>query len=75
MMAPNKWIPSVKALQRPLRLADNCTSVIVTITHPAEDANLHIYVHDLEALSLEDQQAILVTRHYSLPRLGLTFCL
>ncbi|TKY53817.1 hypothetical protein E2542_SST25360 [Spatholobus suberectus] len=59
MMAPNKWIPLTKSLQRPLRLVDQCTSVTVTISHPPGNANLHIYVHDMEALSLENQQAIL----------------
>ncbi|RDX98846.1 hypothetical protein CR513_18179, partial [Mucuna pruriens] len=59
MMAPNKWIPSTKSLQRPLRLMDQSSSVIVTISHPPQDANLHIHVHDTQVLSSENQRAIL----------------
>ncbi|CAJ1964904.1 unnamed protein product [Sphenostylis stenocarpa] len=59
MMAPNKWIPSTKSLQRPLRLIDQHTSVTVTISHLPGEPNLHIYVHHKQALSLENQQAIL----------------
>jgi len=60
MMAPNKWISSTKSLQRPLRLMDQCKSVMVTISHPSGQPNIHIYVHDMEVLSLEDKQIILV---------------
>ncbi|KAG4969354.1 hypothetical protein JHK84_035452 [Glycine max] len=59
MMAPNKWISSTKSLQRPLRLADQCSSVIVTISHLPESANIQIYVHDMEGVSLKSEQAIL----------------
>ncbi|KAK7333933.1 hypothetical protein VNO80_30714 [Phaseolus coccineus] len=59
MMAPNKWNPSTKSLQRPLRLMDQRCSVMVTISHPPGENNLHVHVHDVEVLSLEDQQAIL----------------
>ncbi|KAI4304995.1 hypothetical protein L6164_028387 [Bauhinia variegata] len=64
MMSPNKWIPSTKTLQRPLRLANFTSSVIVSISHPSCDAPLHIYVHGIETLSLEDKNIILkqVTR-------------
>ncbi|KAK6645832.1 hypothetical protein PHAVU_L001673, partial [Phaseolus vulgaris] len=59
MMAPNKWNPSTKSLQRPLRLMDQCCSVMVTISHLPGENNLHVHVHDVQLLSLEDQQAIL----------------
>jgi len=62
MMAPNKWISSRKSLQRPLRLRDPCYSVMVTISHPPGEDDLHVCVHDVEVLSLEDQQVILVCR-------------
>ncbi|KAK7816097.1 hypothetical protein CFP56_000741 [Quercus suber] len=34
LMTPNSWIPSTKTLQRPLRLANSTTSVMVSISHP-----------------------------------------
>ncbi|KAK7380992.1 hypothetical protein VNO78_33513 [Psophocarpus tetragonolobus] len=60
MMAPNRWISSTKSLERPLRLVDQDSSVIVTISHPHESSSIHIDVHDMEAsLSLEDEHIIL----------------
>ncbi|GAB4831654.1 hypothetical protein Ancab_005666 [Ancistrocladus abbreviatus] len=58
MMAPNLWIPSSKILQRPLRLADGSSSVVVSIYHPLNLPSLHIRVH-ANHLSSSDQQAIL----------------
>ncbi|XP_010256879.1 PREDICTED: uncharacterized protein LOC104597156 [Nelumbo nucifera] len=34
MMAPNQWDPSTKTFQRPLRLSDETTAILVRISHP-----------------------------------------
>lgn len=73
MMAPNKWISSTKSLQRPLRLADQCSSVIVTISHLPESANIQIYVHDMEGVSLKSEQAILVCHYYLISSFSIFF--
>ncbi|KAK8590551.1 hypothetical protein V6N13_057444 [Hibiscus sabdariffa] len=57
MMSPNVWIPSTKSLRRPLRLADSCHSVSVTISHPPDHPFLVIQVQD--SLSSADEAAIL----------------
>ncbi|KAF3438452.1 hypothetical protein FNV43_RR21214 [Rhamnella rubrinervis] len=64
MMAPNRWIPSSKILQRPLRLADNTTSVTVLISHPPDSSFLCVQVYHSQTPSPADQRAILkqVTR-------------
>ncbi|KAK4605634.1 hypothetical protein RGQ29_000083 [Quercus rubra] len=59
MMAPNSWIPSTKTLQRPLRLANSTTSVMVSISHPPNNSSILIQVHDIQNISLEDEKAIL----------------
>ncbi|XP_043696634.1 uncharacterized protein LOC122647267 [Telopea speciosissima] len=61
MMAPNQWIPSAKTLQRPLRLADSTTSVLVSISHPKKHPSdlLHIHVLGTNFLSPQDQQVLL----------------
>lgn len=61
MMAPNLWIPSARTLQRPLRLADSTTTIIVRISqHPSLSSSLQILVFGLHSLSLEDEHAIKV---------------
>lgn len=72
MMAPNRWIPSTKTLERPLRLADSVTSVMASISHPPNSSAVLIRVHSIDdrMLSSSDHQAILVShRHltHSLP--------
>ncbi|GAV81421.1 hypothetical protein CFOL_v3_24876, partial [Cephalotus follicularis] len=59
MMAPNLWLPSIKTLKRPLRLADSITCVIVSISHPPNCTFLIVKVHDTQLVSSQDQQAIL----------------
>ena len=66
MMAPNSWIPSTKTLQRPLRLANSTTSVMVSVSHPPNNSSILIQVHDIQNVSLEDEKAILVYTTYSL---------
>ena len=66
MMAPNLWIPSTKTLQRPLRLANSVTSVMVSISHPPNNSSILIQVHDIQNVSLEDEEAILVYTTLSL---------
>ncbi|PON34375.1 DNA glycosylase [Parasponia andersonii] len=63
MMAPNRWSPSAKTLQRPLRLADGASSVTVSISHSPLHSHL-LYIRVLlqspsKALSLSDSNAIL----------------
>ncbi|PQQ14789.1 uncharacterized protein Pyn_06162 [Prunus yedoensis var. nudiflora] len=58
-MAPNRWIPSSKTLQRPLRLADSTTCVTVSILHPPNRTSLLVRVHDVQNISYTDQRAIL----------------
>ncbi|KAK7816099.1 hypothetical protein CFP56_000743 [Quercus suber] len=48
MIAPNSWIPSTKTLQRPLRLANSATSVMVSISHPPNNSSILIQVHDIQ---------------------------
>ncbi|BBH02580.1 hypothetical protein Prudu_013196 [Prunus dulcis] len=59
MMAPNRWIPSSKTLQRPLRLADSTTCVTVSILHPPNRTSLLVRVHDIQNVSYTDERAIL----------------
>ncbi|KAM4082677.1 hypothetical protein ACB094_08G000200 [Castanea mollissima] len=59
MMAPNSWIPSTKTLQRPLRLANSTTSVMVSISHPPNGTSILVQVHDIQNVSPEDEKAIL----------------
>ncbi|KAL6284920.1 hypothetical protein ACE6H2_015849 [Prunus campanulata] len=59
MMAPNRWIPSSKTLQRPLRLADSTTCVPVSILHPPNRTSLLVRVHGVQNISYTDQRAIL----------------
>ncbi|XP_008227745.1 PREDICTED: uncharacterized protein LOC103327233 [Prunus mume] len=59
MMAPNRWIPSSKTLQRPLRLADSTTCVTVSILHPPNRTSLLVRVRDIQNISYTDQRAIL----------------
>ncbi|KAF5734506.1 hypothetical protein HS088_TW16G00955 [Tripterygium wilfordii] len=58
MMSPNNWIPSTKTFQRPLRLFDSTTSVMVSISHPPNHSFISVQVHDLDTLSLLDQESI-----------------
>ncbi|XP_057986484.1 uncharacterized protein LOC131170727 [Hevea brasiliensis] len=58
MMAPNRWCPETKTLQRPLRLADGTTSVLASITHPPQKFCLSIHVYGVEYLSSEDKEII-----------------
>ena len=67
MMAPNSRIPSTKTLQRPLRLANSATSVMVSISRPSNNSSILIQVHDIQNVSLEDDKAILVYTTFSLP--------
>ncbi|XP_065634813.1 uncharacterized protein LOC112013320 isoform X2 [Quercus suber] len=59
MMAPNSWILSTKTFQRPLRLANSTTSVMISISHPPNSSSILIQVHDIQNVSLEDEKAIL----------------
>lgn len=60
MMAPNRWVPSSKTLERPLRLADSATCVTVSIQHPPNHTSLLIQVYDhIHNLSFADKDAIL----------------
>ncbi|XP_042501053.1 uncharacterized protein LOC122078917 [Macadamia integrifolia] len=59
MMAPNRWDPSTKTLQRPLLLADGTTSLPVRISHPPNSASLHVLVFATDSLSLNDRRAVL----------------
>ncbi|KAM1067999.1 hypothetical protein ACFX2I_000008 [Malus domestica] len=60
MMAPNRWVPSSKTLERPLRLADSTTCVTVSIQHPPNHTSLLIQVYDhIHNLSFADKDAIL----------------
>lgn len=63
MMAPNKWDPHSKTLERPLRLGDyNSPSVNVQISHPQETPNsLQLRVFGVEFLSNHHQQSLMVT--------------
>ncbi|XP_008385650.2 uncharacterized protein [Malus domestica] len=59
-MAPNRWVPSSKTLERPLRLADSTTCVTVSIQHPPNHTSLLIQVYDhIHNLSFADKDAIL----------------
>ncbi|XP_059623191.1 uncharacterized protein LOC132266353 [Cornus florida] len=61
MMAPNRWIPSKKTLERPLRLANSITSLTVSIQQPHHHHHyLLVRVHGVHHLSSQDQQAILI---------------
>ncbi|XVE99002.1 hypothetical protein REPUB_Repub03eG0158300 [Reevesia pubescens] len=59
MMSPNVWIPSIKYLRHPLRLADSSHSLLVTISHPSNHPFLVIQVHGIHSLSSADEAAIL----------------
>nr|XP_015901110.2 uncharacterized protein LOC107434191 [Ziziphus jujuba var. spinosa] len=61
MMAPNNWIPSTKTLQRPLRLSDDTTSAVVSISHPPCHSFLlvKILLHSQFPHPLPDRHAIL----------------
>ncbi|KAM6570827.1 hypothetical protein CsatA_014907 [Cannabis sativa] len=56
MMPPNVWIPSSKSLKRPFRLADDATSLTLTISH----YNNYLYVrHSSKTIiTIKDQFAI-----------------
>lgn len=63
MMAPNKWDPHSKTLERPLRLSShgdyNSPSIIVQISHPQDTPNaLRVRVFDVEFLSDHHQQSL-----------------
>lgn len=60
MMAPNCWNPSTKSFQRPLRLTNPTISVNVSVSQPIGQDFLVIHVYDVEILSLEDQQTIML---------------
>lgn len=65
MMAPNKWDPHSKTLERPLRLSShgdyNSPSIIVQISHPQDTPNaLRVRVFDVEFLSDHHQQSLQV---------------
>ncbi|XP_010252239.1 PREDICTED: uncharacterized protein LOC104593879 [Nelumbo nucifera] len=64
MMAPNQWDPSTKTFQRPLRLSDETTSILVRISHPPNSPSLHVRVLGTAFLSPDDQRVLLaqVTR-------------
>lgn len=67
MMAPNLWDPSTKTLERPLRLSDATTSLLVRISHPPDSlASLHVRVFGADSLSPHDQQALLVNFYFTL---------
>lgn len=64
MMAPNRWIPSSKTLERPVRLADSTRSVRVSILKPCISVHkdsLLVRVHDISPndISKQDEVAIL----------------
>ncbi|KAG2666936.1 hypothetical protein I3760_15G088900 [Carya illinoinensis] len=59
MMAPNSWIPSTQILQRPLRLSNFSTSVVVSISHPPGNASIIVEVHNTDNVSPEDEKIIL----------------
>lgn len=61
MMAPNRWCPQTKTLQRPLRLSDGTTSVLASITHTPDKPYVSINVYGVEHLSDEDAALIEVT--------------
>ncbi|KAG8633951.1 hypothetical protein MANES_18G143300v8 [Manihot esculenta] len=58
MMAPNRWCPQTKTLQRPLRLSDGTTSVLASITHTPDKPYVSINVYGVEHLSDEDAALI-----------------
>ncbi|KAL0348172.1 UNVERIFIED_CONTAM: hypothetical protein Sangu_1045000 [Sesamum angustifolium] len=63
MMAPNRWDPHSKTLRRPLRLNPDGdeTSLMVHISHPTHSADaLHLRIFGTHALSLQQQQSLLV---------------
>ncbi|KAG2666935.1 hypothetical protein I3760_15G088800 [Carya illinoinensis] len=60
MMAPNSWIPSTQILQRPLRLSNFSTSVVVSISHPPGNASIIVEVHNTDNVSPQDEKIILV---------------
>ncbi|KAJ4956250.1 hypothetical protein NE237_013033 [Protea cynaroides] len=59
MMAPNQWDPSTKTLQRPLRLSDGISSLLVRISHPPNSSSLHVLVFGADSLCPDDRQAVL----------------
>ncbi|CAN6169087.1 unnamed protein product [Urochloa humidicola] len=62
MMAPNRWDPAARALERPLRLAsDRSTSLLARVSaHPARlGTALLVAVHGVDALSSLDKDYIL----------------
>lgn len=64
MMAPNRWIPKSKTLERPVRLADSTRSVKVSILKPCISVHkdtLLVRVHDISPndISKQDEVAIL----------------
>ncbi|XP_062089773.1 uncharacterized protein LOC133796318 [Humulus lupulus] len=57
MMPPNVWIPSSKSLQRPLRLADDATSLTLSVSQ----SNHYLYVRHFSQhsnFSMNDQRVI-----------------
>ncbi|KAG8633952.1 hypothetical protein MANES_18G143000v8 [Manihot esculenta] len=63
MMAPNRWCPETKTLQRPLRLADGSTSVIAFIAHTPGDICLRVQISGVKHLSEKDTAFIKVTNY------------
>ncbi|CAA7388518.1 unnamed protein product [Spirodela intermedia] len=65
MMAPNRWDPTTRTFQRPLRLRCSSSSssplfVVVRISHPfPRPSLLRIFVFGADALSLPHQQSLL----------------
>ncbi|KAG6585875.1 hypothetical protein SDJN02_17466, partial [Cucurbita argyrosperma subsp. argyrosperma] len=58
MMAPNQWIPSSKTLQRPLRLSNSDTSLLVSINQSSSSL-LTLQIHSPRSLPPKDEVAIL----------------
>ncbi|EEF47990.1 conserved hypothetical protein [Ricinus communis] len=58
MMAPNRWLPETKTLQRPLRIREDTKSVLISISQPLNH-HLRIVAHDIQNLTSEDRQTML----------------